>query len=118
MKDKHSCKHCTASVGTEPTILCYLNPTIRLINYGYLFNSRNGSSYSLEGLQSNVKALAELERDSDYIYSQKYRPFDSAHTMPMGQNLDYYISSMTDTNMPYLEQEDILEQEYITIVNG
>lgn len=68
MQDKHSCANCTSSdAQSEPSLLCYLNPTIRLLRYSKLFNARIGRSYEIEMVQDDPKAMGELERDEDFI---------------------------------------------------
>lgn len=113
MTDKHSCEHCSAVEGTTPGLLCYLNPTVRLLKFGQLYNSRIQAVYDVNDLEKNFKALGELERDNDYIFTLKHRPFASNHVT--SADLRDYLSS---DQHPYLEQQDILYQDQIRTING
>ena len=52
----------------------YLNPTIRLIKFGMMFNTRTKLIMSLENLSKNPSLQAEIMRDSDSLYQLKHKP--------------------------------------------
>ena len=52
--------------------------------------------------------MGELDRDEDYIVNLKHRPFPSGYKGEL--DLKQFISSI-DSARPYLEQQDLVEDE-------
>lgn len=75
LQDKNQCDELLPSDSADHGLLCILNPTIRFLRYSKLFNSRIGKTYDVASLHDDARAMAELDRDEDYIVNLKHRPF-------------------------------------------
>lgn len=113
MKDRHSCQNCEAHESTTPSVLCYLNPTVRLIHYDSLFNSRQKTAIKIRDV--GARQIAELERDKDYIYTLKFRPFAQNYAQFGPTELK---QSLLANQAPYLERDDSPTTETIPTVNA
>ena len=52
----------------------YLNPTVRLIKFGMMFNTRTSLTMSLANINKNPSLQAEVMQDSDNLYQLKHKP--------------------------------------------
>jgi len=117
MPDRHACANCTSSDRTTPSVLCYLNPTIRLIHYSHLYNARTTEALKIRDLTPHK--VAGLEQDSEYIFTLKHRPFDGSHPTFGSDELKLYVSSPKPLPA-HLESEDALDDPSSSVktVNG
>jgi hypothetical protein len=66
IKDQHSCKGCAKpSDGSEsdgkPSNFCYLNPTIRLLRFGKLFNERTSSIHNVGSENEMISPALQMQ---------------------------------------------------------
>ena len=51
-----------------------LNPTIRLLRFGHLYNERTNSMIRMSDALQSPQLQQELNQEEQFIYSLKYRP--------------------------------------------
>lgn len=76
---------------------------------GHLFNAKRERTYDAQTLKEDPRASAELENDSNFIFSLKHRPFKSDHVLRNDSELADFTAR--EPKSPYLEQEDLLDPD-------
>jgi len=57
-----------------PGTAALLNPTIRFLRFGQLYNERTNTFIRMSDALQSPQLQQELNREADYVYSVKYRP--------------------------------------------
>lgn len=56
------------------TMVDLLNPTIRMLRFGYLYNNRTDSLIKMSDALKSRDLQMELNREEEHIITLKYRP--------------------------------------------
>ena len=81
-----------------------LNPTVRFLRFGYLYNERTSSLIKMSDALSSADLRQELNREENNIYTLKYRPLqlDAVKTF----NFETFVKDCVQNSenlKPYLE---------------
>ena len=81
-----------------------LNPTVRFLRFGYLYNERTSSLIKMSDALSSADLRQELNREENNIYTLKYRPLqlDAAKTFNFEAFVKDCVQNSEDLK-PYLE---------------
>jgi len=93
-----------------------LNPTIRLLRYGQLYNERTNCFIRLSDAQRSPDLQRELNREEEYIYTLKYRPTAVQLDQPIEKFARACLSDLsaspdTAEMKPHLECTSVEETE-------
>ena len=104
----------------------FLNPTIRLIRFGMMYNSRTDMLMKITDIDRDQQLQQEVVRERDNLFHLKHKPVDDNLSRFVKHVLENATSEVTPTKKmttelkPYLESasiEDVKDEDSIKELN-